>query len=154
MAKAKSYRPKGYNTVTAYLIVHDADAALDYYKRAFGAKELMRMQDKSGVVHHSEIQLGNSRVGVADEHPKLGALSPKTVGGTPVRLMVYVPNVDATIKRAVTMGAKLYRKVADQFYGDRNGGIIDPFGHEWFFATHKEDLTDKEMMARAAKQGK
>jgi PhnB protein len=144
--------PDGYHTVTPYLIVSGAADAIEFYKGAFGAIEHERMQDDSGKVRHSEISIGNSRLMLADESPELGALSPKTIGGSPVSIHLYVDDVDAVVANAVAAGASLTRQVADQFYGDRVGGITDPFGHLWFVATHKEDLTMDEIRARAAAQ--
>jgi PhnB protein len=114
----------------------------------------MRMGDPGGRVHHAEIKIGDSRIMLADEHPEIQALSPKTVGGSPVSIHLYVADLDATVERAVVAGAKLIRPVADQFYGDRVGGIEDPFGYRWFIATHKEDLTTEEIHRRAAAQGR
>ena len=144
--------PQRYHNVTPYLILSGASDAIAFYKRALGAKEVMRLADPAGKVHHAEISIGDSRIMLADEHPELQALSPKTVGGSPVSIHLYVEDVDATIERAVTAGAKLVRPVADQFYGERTGGIEDPFGYRWFIATHKEDLTIEEIRRRAAAQ--
>ena len=110
------------------------------------------MGDPGGKVHHAEIQIGDSRIMLADEHPELQALSPKTIGGSPVSIHLYVEDVDAAVARAVAAGAKLVRPVADQFYGDRVGGIEDPFGYRWFIATHKEDLSIEEIRRRGAAQ--
>lgn len=144
--------PDGYHTVTPYLIVNGGGKALDFYARAFGAVERDRMQDSTGKVRHAELTVGTSRIMLADEHPEVDALSPTTVGGTPISLHLYVEDVDAVVARAVAAGAKLIRPVADQFYGDRVGGVVDPFGHRWFIATHKEDLTNEELRRRAAAQ--
>jgi PhnB protein len=144
--------PDGYHSVTPYLIVNGGAKALDFYARAFGAVEHERMQDPTGKVRHAEIAIGTSRLMLADEHPEIDALSPTTVGGTPVSLHLYVEDVDAVVARAVAAGATLIRPVADQFYGDRVGGIADPFGHRWFIATHKEDLSREELHRRAATQ--
>jgi PhnB protein len=141
--------PKGYHTVTPYLIVTGGADAIEFYKSAFGAIEYQRMQDDSGKVRHAEIGIGNSRIMLADESPELGALSPATVGGSPVSIHLYVEDVDAVVANAVAAGASLTRQVADQFYGDRVGGVTDPFGHRWFVATHNEDLTMDEIRARA-----
>jgi PhnB protein len=145
--------PDGYHTVTPYLIVSDGAKALEFYKRVFAAVERERMQDASGKVRHAEIDIGNSRVMLAEEHSEVGALSPETIGGSPVSIHLYVEDVDAVIASAIAAGAKLTRPVADQFYGDRVGGVTDPFGHRWFIATHKEDLTSDEIRRRAAVQG-
>jgi PhnB protein len=144
--------PDGYHTVTPYLILNAAGDAIAFYKRAFGAIEVMRMDDPSGKVHHAEISIGGSRIMLADEHPEIEALSPKTIGGSPVSIHLYVEDVDGAVERVVAAGAKLVRPVADQFYGDRVGGIEDPFGYRWFIATHKEDLTMDEIRRRAAAQ--
>jgi PhnB protein len=144
--------PEGYRTVTPYLIFSGAGDAIEFYKRALDATEIMRLGDSGGKVHHAEIQIGDSRIMLADEHPELQALSPKTVGGSPVTMHLYVENVDTAVERAVAAGAKLVRPVADQFYGDRVGGVEDPFGYRWFIATHKEDLTMDEIRRRAAAQ--
>ena len=114
----------------------------------------MRLADPGGKVHHAEISIGDSRVMLADEHPEIQALSPKTVGGSPVSIHLYVEDVDRAVERAVAAGAKLVRPVADQFYGDRVGGIEEPFGYRWFVATHKEDLTIEEIRRRAAAQSR
>ena len=145
--------PDGYHAITPYLIVVGGAKALEFYGRAFGAIERERMQDPSGKIRHAEISIGDSRVMLADEHPEIGALGPGTIGGSPVSIHLYVEDVDAVVGQAVAAGAKLTRPVADQFYGDRVGGITDPFGHRWFIATHKEDLTSAEIHRRAAAQG-
>ncbi|HSD19408.1 MAG TPA: VOC family protein [Anaeromyxobacter sp.] len=144
--------PDGYHSVTPYLIVKDAPRALEFYKAAFGATELMRMTQPDGRVGHAEVRIGDSPVMLADEFPEIGAKSPQTIGGTAVSLMIYVPDVDAVVGQAVAAGAKLTRPVADQFYGDRIGGVTDPFGHAWFIATHKEDVPPEELARRAAAQ--
>ena len=145
--------PDGYHAVTPYLIVNAGAKALEFYARAFGAIERLRIDGTGGKIGHAEITIGDSYVMLADEHPEVDALSPQTVGGTPVSLHLYVEDVDAVVARAVAAGATLTRPVADQFYGDRVGGIVDPFGHRWFIATHKEDLTSDELRRRAAAQG-
>jgi PhnB protein len=146
--------PEGYHSVTPYLILSGASDAIAFYKRVLGAEEVMRLADPGGKVHHAEISIGDSRIMLADEHPEIQALSPKTVGGSPVSIHLYVEDVDRAVERAVAAGAKLVRPVADQFYGDRVGGIEDPFGYRWFIATHKEDLTIDEIRRRAAAQGR
>jgi PhnB protein len=146
--------PEGYHTVTPYLILSGAGDAIAFYKKALGAEEVMRLGGPGGKIGHAEIKIGNSRIMLADEHPELQALSPRTVGGSPVSIHLYVENADAAVERAVAAGAKLVRPVADQFYGDRVGGIEDPFGYRWFIATHKEDLTIDEIRRRAAAQGR
>src|ERR1700757_3094809 len=144
--------PEGYHTVTPYLIFNGASEAIEFYKQALGATEVLRLADPGGTVHHAEIAIGDSRVMLADEHPEIQALSPKTIGGSPVTIHLYVEDVDKAVERAVAAGAKVIRPVADQFYGDRVGGIEDPFGYLWFIATHKEDLTMDEIRRRAPAQ--
>jgi PhnB protein len=146
--------PEGYHTVTPYLIFTGASDAIAFYKKALGAEEVMRLGGPGGRIGHAEIKIGDSRVMLADEHPEIGALSPKTVGGSPVSIHLYVEDADRAVERAVAAGAKLVRPVADQFYGDRTGGIEDPYGYRWFIATRKEDLTVEEIRRRAAAQGR
>jgi PhnB protein len=146
--------PDGYHAVTPYLIAHDASAAIEYYKKAFGAVEVFRMPSPDGTkIGHAEIRLGDSHVMLADEHPEMGARSPKTVGGCPISLLLYVPNVDEVVAQAVKAGGKLVREVADQFYGDRTGGVEDPFGYTWYVATHVEDVAPEELEKRAKAKG-
>jgi PhnB protein len=142
--------PDGYHAVTPYLHVKGAARAIEFYERAFGARLLYRIDQPDGRVGHAELQIGDSRVMLADEFPEMGVRSPQAVGGTPVTIHLYVPDVDATVARAVAAGATLSRPVADQFYGDRNGGLVDPFGHVWFVATHVEDVPPEEISRRAA----
>ncbi len=145
--------PEGYHSVTPYLIVDGAAAAIDFYKKAFGAVEVMRMPAPGGRIGHAEIKIGDSHVMLADENAEMNARSPKSVGGTPLSLLVYVENVDEVVKRAVAAGAKLDRPVEDKFYGDRMGAIQDPFGHQWYVGTHIEDVTPEEMKKRMAAMG-
>jgi PhnB protein len=140
--------PEGQEAVIPYLICKNAEAAIDSYKRAFGAEELMRMGEP-GKVGHCEMKIGNARFMLADEFPDSGALSPESIGGTPVSLYVYVENIDSFADKAIAEGLKVIRPVADQFYGDRSGYFEDPFGHKWGFATHVEDLTPEQMAERA-----
>ena len=142
--------PDGYHTVTPYLIVNDGGRALDFYQRAFGAKEQMRMPQPDGRIGHAEIQIGDSRIMLADEFPEMDARSPKSIGGSPVSIMLYVEDVDAVFQQAIAAGARGVRPVADQFYGDRLGSLEDPFGHKWHIATHTEDLSLDEIKKRAA----
>ncbi len=142
--------PDGYPRVTPYLIVDGAAAAIDFYTRIFGAKERMRMPGPGGKIGHAEIEIGNSMVMLADANPQMGHKAPKTLGGTPVSLLLYVENADDTVKRATAAGAKVVRPVEDQFYGDRMGGLEDPFGHLWYVATHVEDVSPEEMKRRMA----
>ena len=141
--------PEGYHSVTPYLIIKGAAEAIDYYKKAFGATELFRM-DYQGKIGHAEIKIGDSPVMLADEHPEMGYVSPKTIGGTPVSLMIYVDDVDTVFKRAIESGGLERKPVQDQFYGDRSGTLTDPFGHVWTVSTHKEDVTPEEMDKRMA----
>jgi PhnB protein len=141
--------PEGYRTVNPYLIVDGAAAAIDFYASVFGASERMRMDAPDGRVGHAELEIGDSVVMLADEHPEIGARGPASTGGTPVSLHVYVEDADAVFKRAVDAGAKSVRPVEDQFYGDRLGTFEDPFGHHWHVATHVEDVSPEEMSKRA-----
>ena len=140
--------PKGYRTVQPYLIVDGAAKALAFYKAAFGAKERMRLDAPGGRIGHAEIEIGDSVIMLADEAPQWDAHAPAKYGGSPVSIMIYVANVDAVVKKAIAAGAKLTREVKDQFYGDRSGGIDDPFGHHWHISTHIEDVSPKEMDRR------
>ena len=144
--------PEGYHSVTPYLIFSGAGEAIAFYKRALGAEEVLRLEGPGGKVGHAEIKIGDSRIMLADEHPEIGALSPKTIGGSPVSIHLYDENVDAAVERAVAAGAKLIQPVEDKFYGDRTGGIEDPFGYRWYIATHKEDLTMDEIRRSGAAQ--
>ena len=140
--------PKGYHSVTPYLIVDNAAAALDFYSRAFGAQEKVRMPGPNHKIMHAEIQIGDSRIMLADESPDMRCRSPKALGGTSASLMVYVEDVDSLFKSAVLAGGTAVREVQDMFYGDRCGTVADPFGHLWELATHKEDLTPEEIQGR------
>jgi PhnB protein len=141
--------PDGYHTVTPYLIVKGAARALDFYKQAFGATELMRMASPDGRVGHAEIRIGDSPIMLADEHPEMGYRGPEALGGTPVSIALYVEDVDALFRQAIAAGGKELRPVKDQFYGDRSGTLVDPFGHVWTIATHKLDLSPEELHRRA-----
>ena len=145
------YIPKGYNSVTPYLVVKGAAKAIEYYKSVFGATEVMRMAGPDGRVGHAELQIGNSRIMLADENPSMGNRSAESIGGSPVSLYVYLPDCDKVVAKAAAEGAKILKPVQDQFYGDRSGFILDPFGHLWGVATHKEDVSAKEMEERAKK---
>lgn len=153
MSKANSYIPQGYNTITPYIVIKGAAKAIEYYKKVFGAAEVVRMNSPDGKVGHAELQIGNSRIMLADENPKMGQgyTSATTLGASPVSLYVYLPDVDRVIERAVAEGAKILRPVEDQFYGDRSGFIQDPFGHLWGIATHIEDVSESEMKERMKK---
>jgi PhnB protein len=141
--------PDGYHTVTPYLIVKDAARAIDYYKEALGAAEIMRFAGPGGKVGHAEIKIGDSTVMLADEFPEMGFRSPQSLGGSPVGICLYVEDVDTRFHQAVAAGATVMRPLADQFYGDRSGTLTDPFGHVWTIATHKEDLTPEEIHRRS-----
>ena len=149
--KKVSFIPAGYQPVTPYLSIRRAAQAIDFYKKAFGVEEIMRMPGPGaeGKLGHAEISIGGARIMLSDEYPVMGFVGPQTRGGTTVHLHIYVPDVDAMVERAVAEGAKLIRAVQDQFYGDRSGTVEDPFGHVWHFATHKEDLSEAEMKKRA-----
>ena len=149
MAEVKPI-PEGYHSITPYLIADDAAGAIEFYKKAFGASELMRMAAPGGRVGHAELRIGDSRIMLADEFPEMGARSPKAVGGSPVSLHLYVEDVDATVRQAIAAGAREIRPVKDQFYGDRLGTVEDPFGHVWHISTHKEDVPADELKRRAA----
>ncbi len=139
----------GYATVTPYLIVRDAAKALDFYKRAFGATELYRLAAPDGKVLHSEMQVGNSRIMMAEEVPQMNARSPQSLGGSPVTILLYVEGVDTRVQQATAAGAKVVRPLQDQFYGDRSATLEDPFGHVWTVATHIEDVPPAEIQKRA-----
>ena len=143
--------PDGYHSITPYLIVNGAAKAIDFYKRAFGAVELMRMPGPDGKIGHAEIKIGDSALMLADEHPEMGYRGPQSLGGTAVSMMVYVERVDDVFGRALAGGAKELQPVKDQFYGDRSGTLQDPFGHKWTVATHVEDVPPEEMRRRAEK---
>lgn len=146
--------PDGYHTATPYLIVKGAAQAIEFYKKAFGATELLRMEQPGGKVGHAEIKIGDSTIMLADEAPDVDARSPQTIGGSPVSILLYVEDVDAVFTKAVAAGAAVQRPVANQFYGDRTGGVKDPFGHVWYIATHVEDVSPDEMRKRAAAAGR
>ena len=141
--------PEGFEGATPYLIVKGAANALDFYKKAFGATEIMRIPAPGGKVGHAEIKIGNAIIMLADEFPEMNHRSPQSLGGTPVSILVYVQDVDAFVKRAVAAGAKVVMPVETKFYGDRSGSLEDPFGHQWHFATHVEDVPPDEMAKRA-----
>ncbi|MEJ7848627.1 MAG: VOC family protein [Pyrinomonadaceae bacterium] len=140
--------PEGYEGVTPYIICKNAEAAIEFYKKAFGAVELFRIGEP-GMVGHAELKIGGAIIMLADEHPEMGALSPESVGGTPVTLMIYVKDVDDFTEKAIAEGLKVLKPVMDQFYGDRSGYFQDPFGHQWSFATHIENVSPEEMNQKA-----
>ena len=142
--------PDGYHSVTPYLCVEGAARAIEFYKKAFSATERMRIAQPDGRVGHAELQIGDSVIMLSDEFPEMGARSPQSLGGSPVSIHLYVEDADAIFKMAVAAGAKIKRPIADHFYGDRLGGVEDPFGHTWWISTHKEDLSPQEIERRAA----
>jgi PhnB protein len=146
-----SYMPQGYNTVSPCLIVNDAARAIDFYKAAFGAREIVRMAGPNNTIAHAELEIGNSRIMLGNEMPNMGYRSATSIGASPVTLYVYLPDCDSVVKKAVSAGAELTRPVENQFYGDRNGTIHDPFGHVWTIATHVEDVSPKDMEERMKK---
>jgi PhnB protein len=141
--------PKGYEGATPYLIIKGAGNALDFYKKGFGATEIMRIPAPGEKVGHAEIKIGKAIIMLADEFPEMGAKSPQILGGTPVSIMIYVEDVDSFVKRAVNAGARVLHPVENKFYGDRSGTLEDPFGHQWHFATHVEDVPPEEMAKRS-----
>lgn len=150
MSKVKAI-PEGYSTITPYLTVRDAARAIEFYAKAFGAREIFRMPGPGGSVMHAEIQIGNSILMLSEENPAWGALSPLSLKGTPFNLHLYVEDVDKAFKQAISAGCTEKLPVQNMFWGDRYGKLTDPFGHEWGIATHKEDVAPEEMEKRAAK---
>lgn len=142
--------PEGYTAITPYLIIRGAAAAIDFYKKAFGATEIMRMPQPDGRIGHAELKIEGSYIMLADEFEEMGHVSPKTLGNSPVSMLLYVENADATFARAVSLGSKVIKPLQDQFYGDRSGFLEDPFGHRWSIATHIEDVSLEEMERRMA----
>ena len=141
--------PEGYHTVTPYLAVEDAARAIEFYTRAFGAKEAVRMDAPGGKIGHAELEIGDSRIMLSDPFPQASTKPPKELGGTSFSVMLYVEDVDAAFKRAVDAGATVSMELADMFWGDRFGSVTDPFGHSWSLATHVEDVPPEEMAERA-----
>lgn len=141
--------PDGYHSVTPYLILTGAAQGLEFYQQAFGATVTLRMDGPGGKIMHAEIRIGDSVIMLADECPEMNAISPTTLKGTPVSLMIYVEAVDTVFSRAIAAGATVRRAVQNQFYGDRSGTLVDPFGHVWTISTHTEDLTPEEIAKRA-----
>ncbi len=150
MAKVKPV-PDGYHTLTPYLVIRDAAKAIEFYEKAFGAKETFRMPGPGGKIMHAELQIGDSMLMLAEEMPEYGAKSPQALGGSPVNVFLYVEDADKVFNQAVAAGATVTMPLADQFWGDRYGKLADPFGHQWSVATHKEDVAPEEMAKRAAK---
>jgi uncharacterized glyoxalase superfamily protein PhnB len=142
--------PDGFHSVTPHLVVRDAAKAIDFYTKAFGAKERFRMPGPGGVVMHAELSLGDSIIMLGEECPEMGATSPQAIGGSPVSLMLYVKDVDASFARADEAGCTAQMPPTDMFWGDRYGKLSDPFGHQWALATHKEDVAPDEMARRMA----
>lgn len=153
-AKKVSAIPKGYHSITPYLIVKGAKKAIEFYKKALGAKEVMCMEKAKGKIGHAELKIGDSKIMLCDEFHKVGACSPKAYGGSPVGIHLYTKDVDSVVKRAVAAGAKLTRAVEDMFYGDRSGAITDPYGHSWYISTHIENVSPAQMKKRLAEFGK
>jgi PhnB protein len=149
-AKKVSPIPKGYSTVTPYLIVANASKAIEFYKKAFAAKEVMRMDKPNGKIGHAELSIGGTKIMLADEFPEMGARGPQAFGGCAMSIHLYTKNVDATVKLAASLGAKVVRPAENMFYGDRIAMIIDPFGHSWSVATHVEDVSKATLKKRAA----
>ncbi len=154
MKKKVHYIPKGYNAVTPYLIIKGASDAIKFYKKVFGATEVMRLPGPNGRLGHAELKIGDSYIMLADEFPEMGHRSPLDLGNSPVSVLLYVKDVDSTVERAVAAGAKILKPIQDQFYGDRSGFIQDPFGHLWGVATHKEDVSPAELKERMKKMTK
>lgn len=148
------YIPKGFNTVTPYLVIKGAAKAIEYYKKVFGATVDVRMDGPDGKVGHAELQIGDSRIMLADEDLSMGNRSAESIGASPVSLYVYLPDCDKVVAKATSEGAKILKPVEDQFYGDRSGFIQDPFGHLWGIATHKEDVSPQDLQERMKKMMK
>jgi PhnB protein len=142
--------PEGYHNLTPYLIVKGAARALEFYKKAFGGTEIMRMPAPEGKIGHAEIRFGDSHLMLSDEALEMGYRGPQPPGSSPISLLLYVEDVDRTVERAVAEGAKLVRPIENKFYGDRAGTLNDPFGHTWHIATHIEDVSPEEMEKRVA----
>ncbi len=151
MATSVKAIPDGYHSITPYLTIKGAAQAIEFYKKALGAVELFRMAAPSGEIGHAELKIGNSIFMLADEHPKMGNKSPKSLGGSSINLMIYTENVDGAADRAITAGMKTIREVQTQFYGDRSGLFEDPFGYTWTLSQHVEDVSPEELQKRAAK---
>ena len=150
MASTMKPIPEGYHSVTPYMICKGAAEAIEFYKKAFGAVEVMRMAGPNGQIGHAEIKIGDSHIMLSDEHPEMGIYSPQHYGGSPVSVLIYVENADATVNAAVAAGAKVTRPLKDEFYGDRAGTVVDPFGHQWYVHTHIKDVSPEELQRAAA----
>jgi PhnB protein len=144
--------PDGYHTLTPYLYMQKADEAIRFYEKAFNAKELFRMEGENGKIAHAEMQIGNSRIMLSEENPKIGAFGPLHYGGSAAGFLLYVEDMDAVHAQALAAGAKEERKPTDQFYGDRSSTVVDPFGHKWYLSTHIEDVSPEEMDRRMSAQ--
>ena len=142
--------PAGYHSVTPYLVLKNANEAIEFYQKAFDGQLVLKLDGPGGSVMHAEVKIGDSHVMLADENEQMGFLGPKSIGGTPVSLMIYHENVDRLFAQAVKAGARELQPPTDQFYGDRSGRLEDPFGHMWTIATHIEDLTPEEIDQRFA----
>ena len=153
MANVKA-RPDGYHTATPYMIITGAARAIEFYKQAFGATEITRMAQPDGTIGHAEIQIGDSRIMLADEAPAMGARSAQTLGGSATGILLYVEDADAFVKHAVDAGARIVRDLENAFYGDRTATVHDPFGNQWFIHTHIEDVPAEQMQERAAAAGR
>ncbi|MGO9567002.1 MAG: VOC family protein [Desulfomonilaceae bacterium] len=149
MASQTRQIPEGFHTVTPYLVVSDAAGAIDFYKQAFGAEELFRLEGPPGKIGHAEIKIGDSIIMLADEMESGNCRSPQSLGGTAVNILLYVKDVDHVFNQAVSAGAKVAMPLDDMFWGDRYGQVTDPFGHSWSLATHKEDIPQEELQKRA-----
>ncbi|MFN7994496.1 MAG: VOC family protein, partial [Bryobacteraceae bacterium] len=146
--------PDGFEGATPYLAIQGAADAIEFYKRAFGATETMRIQEPGGRIGHAELKIGKANIMLSDEYPEMGVRGPHTLGGSAVTIHLYVEDVDALAAKAIAAGAQVLRPVADQFYGDRGGKFEDPYGHLWYFATHTEDVSPEEMQRRAKSAGR
>ena len=149
MASQTRQIPEGFHTVTPYLVVRDAAGAIDFYKQAFGAEELFRLEGPPGKIGHAEIKIGDSIIMLADEMESGNCRSPQSLGGTAVNILLYVKDVDRVFNQAVSAGAEVAMPLDDMFWGDRYGQVTDPFGHSWALATHKEDIPPEELQKRA-----
>ena len=148
MPQAVQNPPQGYHTLTPYMTVRNARAAIDFYKKAFGAEKVLKLDMADGTIAHAEIRIGDSVVMLSEENEAWGTKSPLSLGGSPMFLMAYVADVDAAFRRAIDAGAAEIRPVADQFYGDRSGTLKDPYGHQWTLSTHIEDVSEAEAQKR------